>query len=414
MEYAYNFKGLDRRIWILSITRFVRAFGRGSTFVFLPLVFISVYGLSFIVTGLLLGFATVLMSVTQYFSGRWTDRIGRRKILVYSQIPGIAAYITLYYSVAFPHFLVLAIAAWYSTILINSVQYPAVQAAVADVTVPKDRLSGFAMLRVMANLGIALGPLTGAYLAGIGLQYIFLIAAFATAAEVIMLFFLMRETYFPLISNRATGRELAKSYRSDRFFLIFIVVGILLAFFTRQRGSSLTVYAIVLQGLPFLDLGYVWALNGFLVVALQIPVLRIMTRFGNPMLWRGVGVLFYAASFFVLAMEPTLEILLISMVVSTVGEDFLSPTTQAIVTTIAPENLRGSYIGVYNLFTSTGSFSGAIIGLWLLYILRSVTSSYWVYIGVGSIAVAAAYIMMTRIFTKRFSAIKEREIPIVS
>ncbi|MEM0158704.1 MAG: MFS transporter [Thermoplasmataceae archaeon] len=414
MDYAYNFKGLDKRVWILSITRFVRAFGRGSTFVFLPLVFISVYDLSFILTGLLLGFATVLMSVTQYFSGRWTDKIGRRKILVFSQAPGILAYIVLYYSVAVPHFLYLAIGSWYSTIIINAIQYPAVQAAVADITPPKDRLSGFAMLRVMANLGIALGPLVGAYLAGIGLQYIFLIAAIATFAEVIMLYFLMRETYYPGLLHTASGDYLKRSYRADRFFIIFILVGVALAFFTRQRGSSLTVYAIVLQNLPFLYLGYVWALNGFLVVALQIPVLRLMTKIGNPMLWRGIGVLFYSASFFILSFSPTLNILILSMIVSTIGEDFVSPTTQAIVTTIAPENLRGSYIGVYNLFTSAGSFSGAILGLWLLYILRSVTSSYWIFIGIGSISVAVAYVMMTRIFTKRFSLIREKEVTIAN
>ena len=92
MEYRYNFKNLDPRLKILSIVRFVRAFGRGSTFVFLPLVFISVYHLSFILTGLLLGFATLLMATVQFLAGIWTDRIGRRSILVYSQIPGILAY----------------------------------------------------------------------------------------------------------------------------------------------------------------------------------------------------------------------------------------------------------------------------------------------------------------------------------
>ena len=32
------------------MTRFIRAFGRGSTFIFLPLIFIIVYHISFIIT----------------------------------------------------------------------------------------------------------------------------------------------------------------------------------------------------------------------------------------------------------------------------------------------------------------------------------------------------------------------------
>lgn len=412
MEYRYNFRNLDPRLKILSMVRFVRAFGRGSTFVFLPLVFISVYHLSFIIAGLLLGFATLIMAGVQFLSGRWTDRIGRRSILVYSQIPGIVSYLAVYYSVAVPHFLFLAIGAWYSTIVINAMQYPAVQAAVADITSVSDRLSGFTLIRVMANLGIAVGPLVGAYLAAYGLQYIFLIASIATAIEVVILYLFMGETYTPPETVEDKKRLFRDTVRGDRFFVVFIIIGILLAFFTRQRGTSLTVYTVVLSHLPFMDLGAIWALNGILVVILQFPLLRMMTGKGNSMMWRGVGVVFYAASFVVLAAVPTLGILLLSMTISTVGEDFVSPTTQAIVTTIAPGYLRGSYIGVYNLIIASGSFSGALLGLWLLYVLRNFSSTYWNYIAMGSLFVAFLYMGVSGSYRKRMSEIEATEIKI--
>lgn len=412
MEYRYNFRNLDRRLWILSIVRFVRAFGRGSTFVFLPLVLIGVFHLSFIVTGLLLGFATVIMATVQYFAGMWTDRIGRRSILVYSQIPGIFAYLLIFYAVSDPVYAALAVGAWYATIVIAAIQYPAVQASVADMTSVSDRLSGFTAIRLMANLGIAVGPLVGAYLAAYGLQYIFLIASIATVFEVVMLYRLMNETYVPSGKQETRLNTLKEAYRADRFFILFIIIGILLAFFTRQRGTSLTVYTVVLENLPFLYLGYIWALNGLLVVVLQLPALKVMTKWGNPMFWRGVGVVFYALSFTILSMAPTLGVLLLSMTISTIGEDFVSPTTQAIVTTIAPDHLRGSYIGIYNLFVSSGSFSGALIGLWLLYVLRSFSAEYWNYIAVGTLAVAFMFIALTAAFRKRFSAISVREVKI--
>jgi MFS family permease len=404
-NFEYNIRGLDRRLWILSITRFIRSFGRGSTFVFLPLIFIISYKISFIDTGLLLGSASVIMAIVQYYAGIFTDKIGRRSILVYSQIPAVAFYVLIYYTVAFPHYFILLVLAWYGTIVINSIQYPAVQASVADITSVQDRLSGYTIMRIMANLGIAIGPLIGAYLAGYGLQYIFLISAAATVAEIIMLYLLMRETYFPQKTGVMKKGDLRRSYSGDRFFVIFIVIGIILGFFMRQRGSSLTVYSVAIENLPFMYLGYIWALNGFLVVLLQFPILRIMTSSGNPMLWRGIGTLFYAAGFLVLINYPTLTILLIFMSISTVGEDMLSPTTQSIITTIAPGNMRGSYIGVYNLFTSIGSFSGAVLGLWLLYVLRNLTATYWIVIAIGSVAVSLMYISISGIFKKRFSEI---------
>ncbi|MCL5989250.1 MAG: MFS transporter [Candidatus Thermoplasmatota archaeon] len=390
---------------MLSATRFIRAFGRGSTFIFLPLIFIIDYKVSFIETGVLLGFATVIMAVIQYFSGIFTDKIGRRSILVYSQIPAVVLYLLIYYTVAVPHYFIPLVLSWYGTIVVNSVQYPAVQASVADITEVQDRLSGYTMMRIMANLGIAVGPLLGAYLAGYGLQYIFLISAIATVVEIVMLYLMMRETYFPKLHEPLLKGDLSKAYRSDKFFIAFIVIGIFLGFFMRQRGSSLTVYSIAIENLPFMYLGYIWALNGLLVVLIQIPILRLMTNAGNPMLWRGIGTIFYAGAFLVLVNYPTLEILLLFMTISTFGEDMLSPTTQSIITSIAPENMRGSYIGVYNLYISIGSFSGAIIGLWLLAVLRNLTATYWIIIAIGSIATAVMYISISGQFKKRFAEI---------
>ncbi len=409
-NYSYNIRHLDRGVWILGATRFIRAFGRGSTFIFVPLIFIITYGISFIDTGLFLGSATLLMAVIQYFAGILTDKIGRRTILVYSQIPAIFFYLFIYYSIAVPHYFLILLASWYGTIIINSIQYPAVQAAVADVTSVHDRLSGYTVMRIMANLGIAVGPLLGAFLATYGLQYIFLVSSAVTVVEIFMLYYLMKETYNPKDHVILKRGELTKSYSKDRFFIIFIIIGIILGFFMRQRGSTFTVYTIYIQHLPYLYLGYVWALNGFLVVVLQFPLLRVMTKYGNPMLWRGVGSLFYAIGFLFLIYTPTLAILFAFMTISTFGEDLVSPTTQSIITTIAPDNMRGSYIGVYNLYTSIGGFAGAVFGLYLLFVLENVSSTYWVYIAIGSVVVGGMYVSISRLFSKRFTRVVKEEV----
>jgi MFS family permease len=409
-NYSYNIRHLDRGVWILGATRFIRAFGRGSTFIFVPLIFIITYGISFIDTGLFLGSATLLMAVIQYFAGILTDKIGRRTILVYSQIPAIFFYLFIYYSIAVPHYFLILLASWYGTIIINSIQYPAVQAAVADVTSVHDRLSGYTVMRIMANLGIAVGPLLGAFLATYGLQYIFLVSSAVTVVEIFMLYYLMKETYNPKDHVILKRGELTKSYSRDRFFIIFIIIGIILGFFMRQRGSTFTVYTIYIQHLPYLYLGYVWALNGFLVVVLQFPLLRVMTKYGNPMLWRGVGSLFYAIGFLFLIYTPTLAILFAFMTISTFGEDLVSPTTQSIITTIAPDNMRGSYIGVYNLYTSIGGFAGAVFGLYLLFVLENVSSTYWVYIAIGSVVVGGMYVSISRLFSKRFTRVVKEEV----
>lgn len=94
--YKYGFKNLDRRLWFLAITRFIRSAGRVSSFIFLPLIFVFIYNISFLETGIFLGFAILIMSVVQFYSGRWTDKIGRRFFLIMVPFPTAVLYFLMF------------------------------------------------------------------------------------------------------------------------------------------------------------------------------------------------------------------------------------------------------------------------------------------------------------------------------
>ena len=72
-----------------------------------------------------------------------------------------------------------------------------------------------------------------------------------------------------------------------------------------------------------------------------------------------------------------------------------------------PDNMRGSYVGVYNLYSSFGGFAGAIIGLYLLFVLQSVSSTYWFYIAIGTVVVAVMYMFISGMFSRRMKEMEE-------
>ncbi len=272
---------IDKRVWYLGFTRLIRASGRVSTFIFLPLIFVFIYRISFLVTGLVLGIAILIMSVVQYYSGILTDRIGRRIFLILIPLPAGLLYIAMYFTVLYRMPALLLILLFYFTILINALQYPAIQASIADVTSLGQRLSGYTVIRVLANAGAAIGPILGAILSVYGFQYIFLLAGISTFIEIIILYFNVRETYFPSKSQYLTKLDIKLAYK-DRFFIIFTVIGIIMAFVLRQSGASLTLYAFDFERLPILYLAYIYSLNGILAVTLQYPVFKIMNKSSNP------------------------------------------------------------------------------------------------------------------------------------
>ena len=393
---------MDRRVFYLGLTRLIRASGRVSAFIFLPLIFVFIYHISFIETGIVLGIAILLMSVIQYYSGILTDKIGRRIFLILIPIPAGLLYISMYFVVLYRLPVILLILLFYSTIVINALQYPAIQASIADVTSLSQRLSGYTEIRVMANAGAAIGPILGAILSVYGFQYIFLMAGIATFIEIIILYFNVMETYFPSKIEYLTGNDIKAAYK-DRFFILFIVIGIIMAFVLRQRGASLTLYAFDFEGLPILYLAYIYSLNGILVVLLQYPIFKVMNRETRPVFFRFIGMLFYFSGFIVLMFSKNIDYFLLSMGIMTVGEDFVAPTTQTIITSIAPENMKGTYIGIYNLFISAGSFSGSIVGLYMLAYYENQTALFWLIIALGSFVVGILYFTINSSFLKRMN-----------
>ena len=394
---------IDKRVWYLGFTRLIRASGRVSTFIFLPLIFVFIYHISFLVTGLVLGIAILIMSVVQYYSGILTDRIGRRIFLILIPLPAGLLYIAMYFTVLYRMPALLLILLFYFTIIINALQYPAIQASIADVTSLGQRLSGYTVIRVLANAGAAIGPILGAILSVYGFQYIFLLAGISTFIEIIILYFNVRETYFPSKSQYLTKLDIKLAYK-DRFFIIFTVIGIIMAFVLRQSGASLTLYAFDFERLPILYLAYIYSLNGILVVTLQYPVFKIMNKSSNPVLFRSIGMVFYFSGFIVLMFSKDITYFLISMGIMTIGEDFVAPTTQTIITSIAPQNMKGTYMGIYNLFISFGSFSGAVIGLYLLSYYENRTALFWFIIAMGSLMVGTLYFIINGSFLRRMNA----------
>ncbi len=406
--YSYGFRGLDRRVVFLALSRFIRATGRVSTFIFLPLILIDMYGLSFILSGLILGSSAIVMAFVQYYSGKWTDRIGRRFFLIVIPVPAAVFYLIMFFSVYDKVSVVYLLAAWYGTIIMNSLQYPAIEASIADITKTSERLSGFTLVRIMANMGAAIGPLIGGFISYYNFAYIFLIASLLTVVEVFVLFYNVRETYFPPM--KTPEKVQINIFRADRFFFLFTLVGIVLGFALRQDGPTLTVYAFDLKNLPIIDIGYIYSVNGLMVIALQMPILRAMSSHGNPVFWRGIGTLFYAAGFSVLGFMNSFAFILLAMFIFTIGEDFMAPTTQTIITTLAPVDKKGTYIGSYNLLTSSGRFFGTFIGLYLLYIFRYISGTFWIYIAVITVVISFLYVIMGNSFVRRISINKSESL----
>jgi MFS family permease len=133
--------------------------------------------------------------------------------------------------------------------------------------------------------------------------------------------------------------------------------------------------------------GYLAAENAVLVVALQMPITRMVAKIA-PVRLMAVGSLLYAAGFLCMLAGHTAWTFALGVAVITVGENVLNPAASTWVADKAPAEMRGRYMGLFGLANRTGSAVGPTLGGSLL----TIGAAAWLLATAGLAAgVSAAY-----------------------
>jgi MFS family permease len=202
----------------------------------------------------------------------------------------------------------------------------------------------------------------GGFVAGASYRYAFYIAATAHA-----LFALLLLTFVPETVPRgevASGAQAAQGYKpilSDGAFLGFIGVYTLSGLGYSLMMVLLPVYAYENYGVLERQYGFIMATNAAMVVLFQYVVTRFTGRFqALPVL--ALGSLFYALGVGSVALGRGFFAFWSSMVVLTIGEMIMIPTSTALTANLAPADMRGRYMGVYALAWGVGVGIGPVLG----------------------------------------------------
>jgi predicted MFS family arabinose efflux permease len=233
---------------------------------------------------------------------------------------------------------------------------------VADLIVPENRTSAFALTRTLANIAIALGPAVGGHFIAQNHE----IAYFATAA--INLSLLLPVTLFITETlpkaQRGRGKAEQAGYRDilrDRRFIRFIGVFALLEIAAALVFNLLSVYASENFNIQADAFGQILAVNALMVIFVQYGVTQFTRRF-RPMPMLAIGSLFYTVGLSGFALARTLPHFMGAMAVMTIGELMVAPTSNALVAQMAPPDKRARYMGLHSLTYTAGTGIGPAAG----------------------------------------------------
>jgi MFS family permease len=156
----------------------------------LPLYF-SAAGLSIGEIGLLAAAYPAVWSIAQIGTGAWSDRVGRKPLIVAGMLLQGAAIALMAIGSSLPVWLLAAVGMGLGTALV----YPTLLAAVADVAAPAWRGSAVGVYRLWRDLGFALGAVVAGVIAdAAGVETAIWAVAVLTAGSGLVVAVRMRET----------------------------------------------------------------------------------------------------------------------------------------------------------------------------------------------------------------------------
>jgi len=224
---------------------------------------------------------------------------------------------------------------------------------IADILPEKQRQEGFGVLRVVGNLSWIIGPTIGGVVANINFFYLFVIDAVISCIVAVIINRVIPETK-PEPHAHAEHESLMQTllgYRivlKDIAFMAFMVAGMLMLIVYQQMYGTLSVYLRDNHGINPSGYGFLMTTSAITVVLFQFWVSRII-KHRPPFLMMAFGTVFYMIGFALFGMVTVYVLFALNIVIITIGEMIIMPTSQALAANFAPDTMRGRYMAIFGL-----------------------------------------------------------------
>lgn len=378
-----------RRFWIIVLTFFIDSIGGTLLFPFFSLYITDRFNVGMTEAGMVLAMFSIFGIIGNMIGGALTDRFGRRKLILFGLIFSALSTLTLGFvnslAVLFP------LAAFIG--LLSDIAGPAHQAMMADILDEKQRQEGFGLMRVIRNLAWIIGPSIGGFLASRSFMLLFIIDAIVSCVVAALFYFLMPETkpQHHEADNPQSHESLLQTIAGygvvlkDFAFMAFVVAAILMGAVYQQMYNSLSVYLRDNHSIDPQGYGFLMTTSAITVILFQFWVSRNI-KHRPPFLIMAAGTLFYMLGFSMFGFVTAYWLFMSAIVVITIGEMLIMPTSQTLAANFAPEAMRGRYMAIFGLtWLLPSTFAPMLAGL----ILDNLNPNLLWYIGGVLCAVAA-------------------------
>ncbi len=309
--------------------------------------------------GLMIAIFAGAQLVMSPIAGKWTDRYGRR-IMIISGLSGLALSMFVFYFSD-------SIGVLYISRVIGGVGaallIPAIFAYVADITTMDQRAKGNSFISASMSLGIVVGPGIGGFLAEFGLKMPLLISALVGLAAVAFSAFMLKESMDTkiVVQDKKTDpmvKEIAQSFNKPYF--IPLVITLVMSFGLMAYESVLGLFVDNVFGATPKDIAILVTSTGLISVVIQLFVVDwVVRRFGEAVvlnIFLGLAALGFLLSIF----APSYIMFFGVTMIIFLSTSILRPVLTTLISKLAG-NEQGFAMGMNNAYMSIGNVLGPLL-----------------------------------------------------
>lgn len=358
LRQLYN--EFPRRFWIVVGVHFIDKIGATLVFPFFALYITGTFNVGMTEAGILLGLLSLAGILGSVAGGGLTDRMGRRKLILFGLVA--SALSALMFGSVTRFAWLFPVAALVG--LFSEVGGPAHAAMIADILPKEQRQEGFGILRVVGNMAWLVGPTVGGLVARTSFFALFVIDA-AISCVVAVLFYLFMEETRPAPHEHDAEEGMFETFRNyrlvlgDRPFVAFLLAAVLMGMVYIQMYNSLSVYLRDNHGIQPQGYGVLLTSSAATVICCQFWTMRVIKR-QPQFLMMAVGTLFYLIGFGMFGFVAAYWLFVLAVVIITVGEMIVMPTSQTLAAGFARADMRGRYMAAFNLSFSIPAAVGPL------------------------------------------------------
>lgn len=357
-------RAVPRGVWALGFVSMFMDISSEMIHSLLPVFLVGTLGASVVVVGLIEGVAEATASISKLFSGWLSDRLGKRKLLAVIGY-GLGALTKPVFPLAITPFEVLG--ARFADRIGKGIRGAPRDALVADITPPRVRGAAFGLRQGLDTIGAFTGPLVAMGLMVLFANDIRSVFAWAVVPAGIAVLLLVVGVEEPRRATTSGQRPPVIRWSDVRgmgqAFWSVVAVGVV---FTMARFSeAFLVLRAQDVGLAVALVPVVMVLMNLVYAAVAAPAGSLSDRIDRRILL-ATGLAVLVAADVVLAALPSVFGVLLGVGLWGLHMGLTQGVLAALVADAAPDHLRGTAFGVFNLASGVAMLAASVLagGLW--------------------------------------------------